>query len=339
VPQAEHYIIEVAADTTFANLVLVDSSLASEDYSYTFADGEYYWRVTAYNSMYYSPRSEVNPFTVVTFMATPAILSPADGSAVDSSRVFFDWDDIPYAYRYILEVSVDPTFGSYALLDSNIYMTSEYLSAPLANGLYNCRLTATNDLVYSNRSLINEFIVDYFGIPAPTLLTPIEGFISRDAFITYDWTDVDDTITYQLEISKSVDFDSIVFSRSVSISIYPSTDSLPNDEYFWRVRATDGVHFTPYSEIQTFFVDVDGTFLPGDANNSGSVNGIDVVYLVAYLKGGPMPIPLLAGDANGTCTVNGLDVTYLVNFFKGWGAYPIAGDCITAINPGGSPAE
>ncbi len=70
------------------------------------------------------------------------------------------------------------------------------------------------------------------------------------------------------------------------------------------------------------------SFLPGDANGSGSVNGIDVVFLVNYLKGlGPVPSPFLSGDANGNCDVNGIDVVYLVNYLKGLGGAPIAGEC------------
>jgi hypothetical protein len=66
----------------------------------------------------------------------------------------------------------------------------------------------------------------------------------------------------------------------------------------------------------------------GDANGNGVFNGLDVVYLVAYLKGGTPPAePRERGDANGDCTVNGLDVTYLVQYFKGHGQEPIRAFC------------
>jgi hypothetical protein len=56
----------------------------------------------------------------------------------------------------------------------------------------------------------------------------------------------------------------------------------------------------------------------GDANCSGTLNGIDVVYLVQYLKGvGPSFCCLCSGDANGSGTFNGIDVTFLVAYFKG----------------------
>ncbi len=77
------------------------------------------------------------------------------------------------------------------------------------------------------------------------------------------------------------------------------------------------------------FVDTTAVqYLPGDANNNGSVNGIDVVFLVSYLKGiGEPPNPMLAGDANGNCVVNGIDVTFLVSYLKGVGGPPYRGDC------------
>jgi len=70
-------------------------------------------------------------------------------------------------------------------------------------------------------------------------------------------------------------------------------------------------------------------FIPGDANANGEVNGVDVVYLVNYLKGlgPPPPDPFLRADANGNCEVNGVDVVYLVNYLKGFGPEPLAGDC------------
>lgn len=92
----------------------------------------------------------------------------------------------------------------------------------------------------------------------------------------------------------------------------------------WGIQ--DGI--TPVIPDQTssclYFVD----YLAGDANGSGFVNGVDVTYLVAYLKGyGPPPDPFLGGDANGDCLANGMDVVYLVAYFKGFGPEPRLGNC------------
>lgn len=90
----------------------------------------------------------------------------------------------------------------------------------------------------------------------------------------------------------------------------------------------DSFYGTPESAtvIDTTFTGP--AFLAGDVNASGDVNGLDVVYLVNFLKGGtPPPDPILRADANGSCSVNGIDAVYLVNFFKG-GNPPYYGDCL-----------
>ena len=78
-------------------------------------------------------------------------------------------------------------------------------------------------------------------------------------------------------------------------------------------------------------------YVAGDANGSGTANGLDVIYLVSYFKGGAAPIDTClcdphgqlfpAADANGSCSVNGLDVTYMVSYFKGVGELLFCSDC------------
>jgi hypothetical protein len=79
--------------------------------------------------------------------------------------------------------------------------------------------------------------------------------------------------------------------------------------------------------------------VPGDANGSGTFNGLDVMYSVGYFKGSPLAPPdicdcpphgvIFAGaDANGDCAFNGLDVTYMVNALKGKVPWPVlCADC------------
>jgi hypothetical protein len=87
---------------------------------------------------------------------------------------------------------------------------------------------------------------------------------------------------------------------------------------------TDTVNFQLAQEIPPC------SYIPGDINGNSQVNGIDIVYAVNYLKGGPNPpvdcfpsCPLMpnpfyaAGDVNGNCAFNGIDVTFFVRYLKG----------------------
>lgn len=82
-------------------------------------------------------------------------------------------------------------------------------------------------------------------------------------------------------------------------------------------------------------------YIPGDANGSGSTNGLDVIFMVNWFKFWPPSQPpdscycpphdwiYSAADANGNCSFNGLDVVYLVNYLKGTGPAPVGcEDCL-----------
>jgi hypothetical protein len=260
----------------------------------------------------------------------------------------------PPSNRFLVEIegNLYGLTGHVALADSPADLSGSTISIPSAgltdttdvDGNYNLVVPqGTHNIIASHSGYIPDtvfafgiasdttldFSLEVAPLSPPTLLSPEDGYVSHSAIINFDWSDVGDTsITYLFELSLNSQFTRMVIvDSSVTASQYTNTEPLADIEYFWRVKATDGDEWTAYTPARSFIVDVDTTFLPGDANSTGYVSGMDVVYLVNYIKGrGPAPIPLLAADANGSCNVNGLDVTYLVNYFKG-GPYPLRGDC------------
>lgn len=69
----------------------------------------------------------------------------------------------------------------------------------------------------------------------------------------------------------------------------------------------------------------------GDVNDDGSINVLDITFLISFLyKGGPAPGLLRIADVNNSGVVNLLDITYLLNFLYKGGPDP---DCPS--DPGG----
>jgi len=73
-------------------------------------------------------------------------------------------------------------------------------------------------------------------------------------------------------------------------------------------------------------------YTPGDINDNGAANGVDVSFGVNYFKGFGDAPPIAcadcpnpgqqlfgAGDVNGNCQFNGVDISYFVNYLKGVG--------------------
>lgn len=77
---------------------------------------------------------------------------------------------------------------------------------------------------------------------------------------------------------------------------------------------------------------------PGDANNDGTINIGDAVYLINHVFGGgpgPGPYAVCSGDANCDCTVNIGDAVYLINYIFNNGAPPC--DCCRWLALCGAP--
>lgn len=139
---------------------------------------------------------------------------------------------------------------------------------------------------------------------------------------------------------------SIVPGGNDQINIGVNTIGVIPGTYLDSVTITSNDPDTPILHrpkivIQVRSVQEGCSAVPGDANSSGTFNGIDVSYSVNYLKGiGPAPSDtcncppwgdiMAAADANGSCGFNGIDVSYSVNYLKGLGPAPaLCEDCPT----------
>jgi len=138
----------------------------------------------------------------------------------------------------------------------------------------------------------NKITISAVGPPTGENLPPGDGLIFT-LHIDYDNLEVSDTC-------QLINFGTTNVSDSTGYIIYPKI--LIRDSVCVEACASNLVR--------------------GDANGSGSLNGLDVIYLVAYFKGGASICLgcLCQGDVNNSGNVNGLDVTYLVAYFKFGGA-------------------
>jgi len=65
-------------------------------------------------------------------------------------------------------------------------------------------------------------------------------------------------------------------------------------------------------------------FVCGDANASGTINILDITYIIAFLyQSGPAPNPIESGDADNSGAVNILDITRLIAYLYSGGQPPV----------------
>jgi len=268
---------------------------------------------------------------------TPVLISPENGTFfADSTNLNFDWSDAAFAVGYIYEISTDINFNTIYESDSTVYSSSYRNLTSFESGRYYWRVSSFNGGGYSARSEIWWFDILQGSVPlAPELENPADGYVSSSPFIDFSWSETPAADLYKIELAADDQFNNIIIVDSNLTEInYQNPDSLPDGIYYWRVSAGNSYGWSEYSEVRYFDVQAESGifYIVGDVNHSGAVNGLDVIYLVNYFKGGPPPLLEVNGfypeaDANGNCSVNGLDVVYLVSYFKG-GDPPIDGNCL-----------
>jgi hypothetical protein len=259
-----------------------------------------------------------------------SLLLPVAGDTIRTCYPHFEWEasddpDSGYAVSYEVEVDLSPLFPS-PLLSGPLTDTSWVSPVCLFNDTtYFWRVRAFNGHapdIYSEN--IFFFRIFEYGAVRGTVVDvnsdPLEG-----ALVELMGTGVSDT-TDNLGQYSFADINQGSYDIAFSLSGYRDT----------TVEAVSVV------SAETTVVDVTMEeyvcpYVAGDANGSGAANGLDVVYLVNFFKGGPFPVDVCicephgqlypAADANGSCSVNGLDVTYMVAYFKGVGELQFCEDC------------
>jgi hypothetical protein len=109
-PSFGHYHIQLARDSAFTDLVInQDIGIAPEESAVALTipltpDSKYWWRVRAFNSLEeYSSWSAVRYFK--TAIRPTSLVSPAQGELPLSLRPSFNWQAVPGAVSYTLQIS------------------------------------------------------------------------------------------------------------------------------------------------------------------------------------------------------------------------------------------
>jgi parallel beta-helix repeat protein len=196
---------------------------------------------------------------------TVVLLSPEDEEVLLTHMPVFYWTIVEAGsyneYNYCLFIDDNPAFtsaDSVVLYGDTSYITTE----PLENhGSWWWKVRAFNDTVVCWSNDIYSFRIDYLPL-SPVVLSPNNGQETRpnDFLIwteSYD-ADIDDALTYIVEIDDSFDFLSpeVTETDITSEVIPPISDKsglvgiqlmdlgdfinlLDDTEYFWRVKAVD----------------------------------------------------------------------------------------------------
>lgn len=252
---AQKYGLEVSTSAGFASILFkADTYGTTHTLDRAVTDGEYFWRVRAYDGKNWGPYSEIRSFIKDwsdsgNFIVE--LVSPPEGAERTAfTEDDFLWQPMPGAALYRFQIATDPSF-------TNVVYTAKTIKAQhtpikrLPNNLYYWRVTPIDNREnFGAPSAVRSFSFTWSN--TPVLLSPVHdvdlAFVPR-----FTWTAVEAASKYELQISTQPDF-SLKDYYQTAHTDYTPEEALSNDQdYYWRVKAIDSADVSsPWSEVRRF---------------------------------------------------------------------------------------
>ncbi len=250
---ATTYRLQVSQSDTFdLNRIVIDTLVTSRQFTHYFDKSlQYYtWRVRAEDPGNTGLWSDTSRFQ--TTFAPPKHINPSNGQET-SVTVKLAWKrDIPFS-TFELQVSDTNNFN---LLQHRIYdlsgLTTDTftIKLPHFNRKYWWRLRASDAYCKSDWSAPTYFLTK---LQKPNLISPPNNAKKQPLKITFEWDKPEGWETFEIIISKDVDFRKIktgrygIVTNSVTISEFE-----PSTQYYWKVRAINKEDTSRWSDVFSF---------------------------------------------------------------------------------------
>ena len=244
------YQLQIDTLESFAQPVvnqLIEKKL-SYDYNDLYYNTKYFWRIRGLNNKDTSEWSTVFSFTTV--ISYPELLYPANNFIGIKLSDSLKWNVVPGAESYLIQISKVNNFTNPQLIIESQNNYAELVSKLGFNTNYYWRVKAIKSTDSSHWSEVRNFTTT---LAAPVLLLPLNDTINIQINSNLSWIPVNGADYYNIELSETSDFKSIIFqifnnkttSQKYSVLKY-------NKQYFWRVKAIRVSDSSSWSEILSF---------------------------------------------------------------------------------------
>lgn len=238
---APDFSSSLAATTTVGNV----SQAATAN---LYFGATYYWRVRAFHSYDTTGWSAVRNFSTVSRVS---LLSPIDGATGAGLNPFLDWSTMSGVAAYQFRYDTDSMF-SQPVYGVPVTVSQATLSGLQYGTTYFWQVRAIHAADSSDWSTAFRFTTVYQLTIAPTLVSPLDGTTNIQTLGTsLVWNPLPAVTGYECELADNNQFQNAVIITSTAVTC--NTGALvSNTTYYWRVHATNGSGFSPWSPVWSF---------------------------------------------------------------------------------------
>jgi len=186
-------------------------------------------------------------------IAPPNLLSPGNNELCVSQTPNFIWGAVTDATSYYLDIADNSDFTSiiysfYGITDTTFTMSN--LLIPSTQFYW--RVMAYSDYYQSIWSQTKTFIT-IGELETPILAFPGNNSTNVNCSFNLEWLSVVGAVNYQIQVSKNPEFS--IITHNISDINQTNQDVINlniNTEYFWRVKASNSVFSSEWSDVWSF---------------------------------------------------------------------------------------
>ncbi|WP_181310594.1 Ig-like domain-containing protein [Nocardioides campestrisoli] len=243
---ATSYIVEVDGDADFIGANSYTTQTTSLVVPDPLTEGDYFWRVTAVKAKGLNSAPSAESRFVIAALPAPVLTYPVDSVDAAVGDVELDWEPVPGAATYDVQIALDRSFNNYAHTATKIRGTRYSPSTTLANDQYWWRVRAVDAFGQTSawRETVFSFKREWLDQPQPVhpLGTPDAPSAVGPDDQYYQWTPVRFASYYELVVARDRNFSVGVETCEVLGTTYVPRGgdcSFSTGTQYWQVRAID----------------------------------------------------------------------------------------------------
>ncbi len=199
------------------------------------------------------PNARFNFGTVNPLLNTPVLIAPVFAETGVPIASEFDWNGVPDANSYTIQVSATSTFSN--LIVNTVTTESEYSGTNLSYlTQYYWRVKAMNETNYSRWTPTWNFTTEeMIPLATPVLSDPENGSLNMPLSLNLLWLSVEDATNYNILVSTDADFANVVLNLNSNVTNIDIAELNYETQYFWKVKALNDLgRISDWSEVWNF---------------------------------------------------------------------------------------
>jgi photosystem II stability/assembly factor-like uncharacterized protein len=181
-------------------------------------------------------------------LAAPTLTSPINNANNIGLNPKLTWSSVNDAFAYTIQYTTN-MLGVWNEVSSN--NTYVFLSNLISETKYYWRVKAKQASATSPWSTIFSFTTSDITLNKPELIYPVDNALNCTLNQTVKWLKTDNALSYIIQYSPTSTW--ATYEEVTSETFYKIlNDLLPNNKYYWKVKAVNGDNSSPWSDISSF---------------------------------------------------------------------------------------